>query len=120
VFFNVAYADASASNVSAQAPQALMANVLPIVFVCVIFYLLVIRPHQTKLKQHKKVLDSLVIGDKVLTNGGIVGTIYSTPNARDELMLEIAKGVRVTIMKSSIASLVEKSTDVVEGKATEV
>jgi preprotein translocase subunit YajC len=68
--------------------------------------LLVIRPQQSKMKQHKQMLAKLAVGDKVVTTGGIIGVVCSTPDAKEELQLEVAKNVKITITKGAVAGLV--------------
>lgn len=88
-------------------------SLLPLVLIFVVFYFLLIRPQQKRMKQHKEMLGSLRRGDKVVTNGGIVGTIVKVLN-QDELQIEIADGVRVKAMRGMVASVVSK-TEPAEG-----
>jgi preprotein translocase subunit YajC len=68
-----------------------------------IFYFLLIKPQQKQLKERQKMLSNLKVGDKVLTAGGIIGTISSLNN--DQIEVEIAKNVKVTMLKSSVTSV---------------
>jgi preprotein translocase subunit YajC len=68
-----------------------------------IFYFLLIKPQQKQLKERQKMLSNLKVGDKVLTAGGIIGTISSLDN--DKIEVEIAKNVKVTMLKSSVTSV---------------
>lgn len=88
-------------------------SLLPLVLIFVVFYFLLIRPQQKKMKQHREMLSALRRGDKVVTNGGIVGTI-SKVLSQDELQVEIADGVRVKVMRGMIASVVSR-TEPAEG-----
>ena len=62
---------------------------LPLILIFVVFYFLLIRPQQRKVKQHKEMLSNLKRGDKIVTSGGIIGTInkvcllYTSPSPRD-------------------------------------
>jgi preprotein translocase subunit YajC len=97
---------------AAGAPGAFdMMSLLPLVLIFVVFYFLLIRPQQKKMKQHREMLGALRRGDKVVTNGGIVGTITKVLNG-DELQVEIADGVRVKVMRGMIASVVTRSEPV--------
>lgn len=81
---------------------AILGGPLPmLVMMFAIFYFLLIRPQQKKQKQHKAMLDALKKGDKVWTNGGILGTI--TKVADDNLTIEIAEGVNVVIKRGFVA-----------------
>ena len=64
---------------AAAAPEAgsMMSFVVPMIFMVVIFYFLLIRPQQKKTKEHKALLDNLKKGDRVITSGGIIGTIIN-------------------------------------------
>lgn len=84
------------------APPALM-NFLPIIFIIAIFYFLLIRPQQKQAKEHQKMLEGLKVGDKILTTGGIIGTIAGIKGR--ELEVKIAENVKVTIVRAAVASL---------------
>jgi len=67
-----------------------------------IFYFLVIRPQQKKAKDHAKMVESLKVGDEVITASGIYGKIKKTAEAKEYFELEIASGVVVKVIKSQI------------------
>jgi len=69
-----------------------------------IFYFLVFRPQQVRAKQHKQQLSELKRGDSVVTAGGIIGTVSRVVND-DELVVEIAEGVRVRTVRSTITGV---------------
>ncbi len=86
---------------------------LPLIFIFVIFYFLLIRPQQKKAKEHQKMLNDLMKGDEVVTNGGIHGTVT---NIRGNLVdIKIAQDVKVVFSKETI-SVVKKESGVTEGK----
>ncbi len=87
---------------------------LPIVLIFVVFYFLLIRPQQKKAKQHREMLGALRRGDKIVTNGGLIGTISRVPN-ETELILEISDDVRVRVMRSMVADIMVKSDVEPEG-----
>ena len=76
---------------------------MPLIIIFVIFYFLLIRPQQKKQQQHKSMLDALKRGDKVITTGGIYGTIEGLTET--SLQLKIANQVKITISRSAIAGL---------------
>ena len=84
-----------------------MESLLPLVLFFVVFYFLLIRPQQKKQKQHRALLESLRRGDKVVTSGGIIGTI--TKASETELTLEIADGVKVRAMRSMVSDVMAKT-----------
>lgn len=93
-----------------------MMAMLPLVLIFVVFYFLVIRPQQKKVKEHKALIDGLRRGDKVVTSGGIIGTVTKVAGDR-EMTLEIADGVRVRALRSMIAEVLAK-TEPAEAKDT--
>jgi len=78
---------------------------LPIILIFVIFYFLLIRPQQTKMKKHRAMLGQVKRGDRVLTGGGIIGTITKVKDETDEVTVEIADGVRVDILRGTITDV---------------
>jgi preprotein translocase subunit YajC len=80
----------------------------PLVLIFVVFYFLLIRPQQKRMKQHKEMLGSIRRGDRIVTTGGIIGTVNKIVN-NDELILEIADGVRVRVMRGMVSSVVAKT-----------
>jgi len=80
--------------------------VVPMIFMVVIFYFLLIRPQQRKAKEHKALLENLKKGDRVITNGGLIGTIV---NIEDPLVvIEVADKVRVEVARPYIAGFAPK------------
>lgn len=89
----------------------------PLVLIFVVFYFLIIRPQQKKVKDHRAMVDALRRGDRVVTTGGIIGTVSKVTNER-EITLEIAENVRVRVMRAMIAEIMAK-TEPVPGKKAE-
>ncbi len=81
------------------------AQLVPLILIMVIFYFLLIRPQQKRLKQHRAMVESLKKGDKIITNGGIHGTITDVKD--DFLKVEIADGVRIRLQRDAVSSLAE-------------
>ena len=77
---------------------------LPLILIFAVFYFLLIRPQQRKVKQHKEMLSNLKRGDKIITSGGIIGTINKVADNR-ELILEIANNVEIKIAPGMVADL---------------
>ena len=79
---------------------------IPLILIFVIFYFFLIRPQQKKVKEHKAMVESLKRGDKVVTSGGITGTVERVVD-NDKVEVEIADNVKVEIVKSTgIQSLI--------------
>ena len=87
--------------------QGAMIQFLPLVLIFVVFYFLLIRPQQRKAKDHKTMLDALRRGDRVVTGGGIIGTVSRVDNP-EEVTVDIAEGVRVRVLRSTITSVLAK------------
>ena len=79
-------------------------QIIWIAFLFIVFYLLIIRPQQTKMKQRQKLISELRVGDRVETVGGIQGVIMSLDT--DSLELQIAPEVMVTLMRRAVAGTV--------------
>ena len=84
---------------------------VPLVLIFVVFYFLLIRPQQKKLKEHRAMLDAVRRGDRVVTNGGIIGLVTKVTEDR-ELTVEIAENVRVKVMRDMISSVISKTEPV--------
>ena len=83
-------------------------GLLPIIFVMVIFYFLLIRPQQKRAKQHKEMLAAIRRGDKIVTSGGLTGTVVKVVDDSDTVEVEIAKDVKVEIVRTMIATVDKK------------
>ena len=87
---------------------------IPLILIFVIFYFFLIRPQQKKVKEHKAMVESLKRGDKVVTSGGITGTVERLID-NDKVEVAIAENVKVEIVKSTgIQSLVNTNTQEVK------
>ncbi|MDX8352272.1 preprotein translocase subunit YajC [Cognatiyoonia sp. IB215182] len=74
-----------------------------------IMYFLLIRPQQKKVKEHQAMLSALRRGDQIVTQGGVVGKIVKVKDDANEVEVEIAKGVNVRVVKSTIATVMNKT-----------
>ncbi len=70
-----------------------------------IFYFVLIRPQQKKMKEHKKMVEELKKGDKIITSGGIYGTVVGAEKNSATLRVEIADGVRVRVQRGSVGTV---------------
>ncbi|MBL6596324.1 MAG: preprotein translocase subunit YajC [Candidatus Puniceispirillum sp.] len=80
-------------------------GLLPILFVMVIFYFLLIRPQQKRAKQHREMLAAIRRGDKIVTSGGLTGTVVKVTEDSDTVEVEIAKDVKVHVVRAMIADI---------------
>ncbi len=90
---------------------------VPLVLIFVVFYFLLIRPQQKKLKEHKVMLDAVRRGDRIVTNGGIIGLVTKAMPEERELTVEIAENVRVKVMRDMITSVISKTEPVADKPA---
>ncbi|MDZ7788544.1 MAG: preprotein translocase subunit YajC [Halofilum sp. (in: g-proteobacteria)] len=104
--FLVQTAQAQASGGDA-AGSPLMSLMLPILLL-VVFYFLLIRPQQKRVKEHKQMVSELKKGDEVVTSGGLAGELTEVGDSF--VQLQIADGIEVQIQKQSVASLLPKGT----------
>ena len=105
-FISEAHAqDASGGIASAQVMQF-----LPLVLIFVVFYFLMIRPQQAQQKALKAQIAAVKRGDRVLTAGGIVGVVQKVRDGANEIEVEIAPNVRVTIAKDTLSTVLTPST----------
>jgi preprotein translocase subunit YajC len=82
-------------------------SLMPLLLIFVVFYFLLIRPQQKKMKQHRDMIGALKRGDRVLTAGGIIGTVIKIEED-NTLLVDIAKDVRVRVARSTISELIGK------------
>ena len=82
----------------------LLVGILPWLLIFVIFYLLMIRPQQRRVKEHQAAIAAVKKGDEVITGGGIRGRV--TKVSEDEAEVEIAQGVKIRVVKSTISHVV--------------
>lgn len=79
----------------------LLVNMIPIAAVFAIFYFFLIRPQQKQAREHQRMLESLKKGDKILTTGGLYGTIVGLKG--QDLEVRFAENVKLTLARSAVA-----------------
>jgi preprotein translocase subunit YajC len=88
---------------------------MPMIVVCLILYFLIIRPQQKQTKEHRRLIDSLKVGDRVLTQGGIYGTVTSLKGL--VVQVKVADNVKIDVARSAISQVLTETTN---GAATTV
>ena len=83
-------------------------QIVPLILVFGIMYFLLIRPQQQKVKQHKAMVAALRRGDQVVTGGGVLGKVTKVRDD-DDIEVEIAPGVNVRVVRSTITSVVSRT-----------
>jgi len=87
---------------------SLIMGIAPWLLIFVIFYFLMIRPQQQRVKQHQAEIAAVKKGDEVITGGGIRGRV--TKVTEDDAEVEIAQGVKVRVVKSTLTAVISGST----------
>ncbi len=102
MFSSPAFAQTAGAPAGAS-PLAAYSGFIPIVLMVVIFYFLLIRPQQTRAKQHKAMIDAVKKGDVVVTGGGTIGRVTKVDG--EEVEVEIAPTVRVRVVKGTLTEV---------------
>ena len=119
-FISSAYAETNTTAATAVAPSAgavtppqpsMVAMLLPFGLMFMVFYFLLIRPQQKKLKEHDKLVGGLQKGEEVITQSGIIGKIHGV--TEKVLTLEVADNVRIRVLKSQIATVLKSDQKLV-------
>jgi preprotein translocase subunit YajC len=109
IVMNFGWATADGWTLAAQAQQpSSIGMLLPLILIMVIFYFLMILPAQRRQKKTNQMLRNLKNGDKVITNGGIYGTIVGLED--DAVQLRIADQVKIKVSRSAVAGLQPESS----------
>ena len=81
---------------------------VPLILIFAIMYFLLIRPQQKKVKEHQKMVEALRRGDQVITQGGLIGKVTKVKED-NEIEVELAKDVKVRVVKSTVAQVLSKT-----------
>jgi preprotein translocase subunit YajC len=102
-----AFAQTLASAAAPSGSAAFFVQIMPLLFIFVIFYFLMIRPQQRRMKAHQATIAAVKKGDNVVTAGGVLGKVTKVTD--EEVEVEIAQGTRVRIVKSTLSHVLDKS-----------
>ena len=102
---------------SSPAKPRVIEQIIPFVFIFLLFYLILIRPAQKRQKKHQDLVQQLKKGDSVLTSSGILGIIQGLTDTF--VTLEVAQNVRIRILRSQISSLAESETKTTKNLPTQ-
>ena len=83
-------------------------SVFPLILIFIIFYFLLIRPQQRRMKQHQQMIGAVKKNDSVVTGGGLIGKV--TRVDENEVEIELAQGIRVRALKSTLSSVTPHGT----------
>ena len=98
---------AFAQSLGGGTSMAGLAQFAPLILIFGVFYFILIRPQQQKQKALKASLSAVKRGDRVVTAGGILGTVQKTREGSNEIEVEIAPNVRVTVLRETISAIVK-------------
>lgn len=87
--------------------DALNSLLIPTILIIAIMYFLMIRPQQKRMREHRAMIESIRRGDTVVTSGGIIGKVSKAEEV--ELQVEVADGVRIKVLRTSISEVRGKS-----------
>jgi preprotein translocase subunit YajC len=111
-------AEAWAQGAGAGGGSDFLVQLFPLVLIFIVFYFLLIRPQQSKMRQQKEMLAGVKRGDRVVTGGGIIGLVTKVIGD-NELQVELAEGVRVRIIKQTITDILTRGESVRGAKDSE-
>ena len=98
----------AAASANPNSASAILIGIAPWLLIFVIFYVLMIRPQQQRVKQHQAAIAAIKKGDEVVTGGGIRGRVTKVTD--DEAEVEIAQGVRVRVVKGTLSQVLTKNS----------
>jgi preprotein translocase subunit YajC len=91
-------------------PMDALGPMIPFVLIAVVFYFLLIRPQQKRLKEHRAMIDAMTKGDMVVTSGGLIGKVIKVEDT--EVQVELAEGIKVRVVRSTISDIMAKTEPV--------
>jgi len=117
LFVTPAYAQATGAAAAAGPldPSGILIQLMPILLLVVIFWLLIFRPQQKRMREQKAMLNAIRRGDTVVTTGGIVGKVTKAVDGED-LEVEISQGVKVKLVRGMITDVRSKAEPVNDNK----
>lgn len=104
-----AMASSPAAPAMGDSPSPLIELVKFLPFIGLFYYFLIHQPKK-KAKEHQSAIGALTKGDKVVTTGGIIGSVYKIDDKSNEMTIEIAEGIRVQILKNSVSPFQKETT----------
>ena len=76
---------------------------VPLIAIFAVFYFLIIRPQQKRMKEHQNMMNALKKGDRVVTGGGIIGTVVHAPDGASEITVDLNDATRVSVLRATIS-----------------
>jgi len=95
---------AFAQSAGASPMEGLVQMILPLVMIMAVFWFLLIRPQQRKLKEHQDMIAKVARGDTVVTNGGLIGRVAKVVDDK-ELLVEVGENIKVRVLRQGISDV---------------
>jgi preprotein translocase subunit YajC len=92
--------------------DALTGMLIPMLLMILIFYFLLIRPQQSRAKEHREMVERVRRGDTVVTSGGFIAKVTRVPDNSDEVEVELSEGMKVRVLKSTLMDVRSKGEPV--------
>jgi preprotein translocase subunit YajC len=106
--------EALAQTAGTAAPASPLGDIgffVPLILVFIVMWFFMIRPQQKKQKAHQAMIRAAKRGDRIVTSGGIVGTITKANDADNDVEVEIAKDVKIRVMRHAISDIVNRNPE---------
>ena len=104
-------AQAQESQAPTSSSSITIGSFVPLILIFGVFYFLIIRPQNKKIKDHQEMVNNLKIGTKVITNSGIIGVVKDIDDKGNLIDVEISQGVIVKMLRISVNDLAEKKVE---------
>ena len=104
-------AQAQESQAATSSSSITIGSFVPLILIFGVFYFLIIRPQNKKIKDHQEMVNNLKIGTKVITNSGIIGVVKDIDTKENLIDVEISQGVIVKMLRTSVNDLAEKKIE---------
>ena len=114
--------EALAQTAGAAAPASPMSDIgffVPLILVFIVMWFFMIRPQQKKQKEHQAMVRAAKRGDRIVTSGGLLGVITKANDTDNDVEVEIAKDVKIRVMRHAIADIVNRNPEAAKPAAKE-
>ncbi|MGE3623922.1 MAG: preprotein translocase subunit YajC [Bdellovibrionales bacterium] len=117
LFASPAFAQEATAPAADAAPPGGLGSIgmgfLPLLLIFAVFYILLIRPQQKRLDEQARMVKALKRGDRIVTGGGVHGKITKVLDDNENLMVEIADGVQIKVVRNTVTALAAKTEPVI-------
>ena len=111
LFVSTAHAMAARQGGAAPQEGSMLTSLLPLVIIFAILYFLMIRPQQKQQKKHREMVAAMKKGDKVVTRGGMYGTVYGLTDTT--VTLEVANDVKIKFARDAVSTVISSESELV-------